>query len=100
MVAMSATASLFPVSSPKPHSGAKTSDKLGGEPGSVDVHGIKTKSVNSGGMQVKANAQAPTEVNGSRSRIMNGFKTDDYSTSPAPKTFINQLLDWACFLLQ
>ncbi|MFS7945044.1 putative oleoyl-[acyl-carrier-protein] hydrolase [Helianthus anomalus] len=98
MVAMSATASLFPVSSPKPHSGAKTSDKLGGEPGSVDVRGIKTKSVNSGGMKVKANAQAPTEVNGSRSRIMNGFKTDDYSTSPAPRTFINQLPDWSMLL--
>ncbi|XP_076950736.1 palmitoyl-acyl carrier protein thioesterase, chloroplastic-like [Bidens hawaiensis] len=80
MVAMSATASLFPVSSPKPHCG------------------IKTKSLHSGGMQVKANAQAPAEVNGSKSRLINGFETDDYPTTHAPRTFINQLPDWSMLL--
>nr|GEV56137.1 chloroplast acyl-acylcarrier protein thioesterase B [Tanacetum cinerariifolium] len=37
--------------------GGKTGGGIKGVPSSVDVHGIKTKSVN-GGMQVKANAQA------------------------------------------
>ncbi|CAH1433186.1 unnamed protein product [Lactuca virosa] len=99
MVATAATASLFPVSSPQPN-GAKTSGKLGGVPDNLDVRGIKTKSVNSGsnGMQVKANAQAPTEVNGSRVRLMNGIKTDDNLTSQAPRTFINQLPDWSMLL--
>ncbi|KAD5317724.1 hypothetical protein R6Q59_033053 [Mikania micrantha] len=98
MVALGATASLFPVSSPKPHSGAKTSGELGGGPGSVEVRGIKTKSIKSGGMQVKANAQAPTEVNGSRARVMNNIKTDDNLTSHSPRTFINQLPDWSMLL--
>ncbi|XP_024966610.1 palmitoyl-acyl carrier protein thioesterase, chloroplastic-like isoform X2 [Cynara cardunculus var. scolymus] len=74
MVAMAATASLFPVSSPQPHSGTKTS----------------------GGLQVKANAQAPAEVNGTRVRTM--IKTDDNSTSHVPRTFINQLPDWSMLL--
>ncbi|KAI3771560.1 hypothetical protein L6452_02725 [Arctium lappa] len=96
MVATAATASLFPVSSPQPHSGTKTSGKLGGVPDSVDVRGIKTKSVTSGGLQVKANAQAPAEVNGTRVRTM--IKTDDNSTSHVPRTFINQLPDWSMLL--
>lgn len=99
MVATAATASLFPVSSPQPHSGAKTSGKLGSEPSSVDLRGVKTKLVNSGGMQVKANTQAPAEVNGSRVRVMTGIKTEDNSTShAAPRTFINQLPDWSMLL--
>lgn len=95
MVATAATASLFNISSPQPNSGAKTSGKLGGAPGNVDVRGIKSKSVSSGGMQVRANAQAPAEVNGSSVRVMNGVKTDD---SHAPRTFINQLPDWSMLL--
>ncbi|KAL4571548.1 hypothetical protein LXL04_018309 [Taraxacum kok-saghyz] len=100
MVATAATASLFPVSSPQPN-GAKSSGNLRGVPDSVDVRKIKTKSVTSGGnMQVKANAQAPTEVNGTRVRLMNGsIKTDDSNlTSHAPRTFINQLPDWSMLL--
>uniref|UniRef100_A0A1L3KPW3 Acyl-[acyl-carrier-protein] hydrolase n=1 Tax=Carthamus tinctorius TaxID=4222 RepID=A0A1L3KPW3_CARTI len=95
MVATAATASLFPVSSPQPHSGTKKSGKLGGVPDGVDVRGIKTKSVTSGGLQVKA-AQAPAEVNGTRVRPM--IKTDDNSTSHVPRTFINQLPDWSMLL--
>ncbi|XP_071697500.1 palmitoyl-acyl carrier protein thioesterase, chloroplastic-like [Rutidosis leptorrhynchoides] len=98
MVATAATASLFPVSSPKPNSGSKTSGNLGGGPCSVDVRGIKSKDVNSGFMQVKANAQAPADVNGSRVRVMNGVKTDDNLNSNAPRTFINQLPDWSMLL--
>ncbi|KAI3811122.1 hypothetical protein L1987_20839 [Smallanthus sonchifolius] len=98
MAAAAATASLFPVSSPKPHSGGKTSGKHGNESCSVEMRGIKTKSVNSGGIQVKADAQAPTEVNGSRTRVMNGLKTDDSSASHGQRTFINQLPDWSMLL--
>nr|GEX01338.1 acyl-ACP thioesterase [Tanacetum cinerariifolium] len=57
MVATAAIASLFLVSSPQPNSGGKTGGGIKGVPSSVDVHGIKRKSVN-GGMQVKENAQA------------------------------------------
>nr|GEX00382.1 acyl-ACP thioesterase [Tanacetum cinerariifolium] len=57
MVATAAIAPLFPVSSPQPNSRGKTGGGIKGVPSSVDVHRIKTKSVNRG-MQVKANAQA------------------------------------------
>lgn len=97
MVATAATASLFPVSSPQPNSGGKTGGSIKGVPSSVDVRGIKSKSVN-GGMQVKANAQAPAEVNGTRVRSVNGVKTDDSFASHAPRTFINQLPDWSMLL--
>ncbi|KAK9055072.1 hypothetical protein SSX86_026152 [Deinandra increscens subsp. villosa] len=98
MVATAATASMFPVSSPEPHSGAKKSGKHGNEPGSVDVRRIKTKSVNSGGIQVKHKSQAPKEVNRSKIHVMNDLKTDDNSTSHAPRTFMNQLPDWSMLL--
>nr|GEV60881.1 acyl-ACP thioesterase [Tanacetum cinerariifolium] len=48
MVATAAIASLFPVSSPQPNSGGKTGGGIKGVPSSVDVRGIKTKSVNGG----------------------------------------------------
>ncbi|KAI3801894.1 hypothetical protein L1987_30011 [Smallanthus sonchifolius] len=62
------------------------------------MRGIKTKSVSSGGIQVKANAQGPTEENGSRTRVMNGLRTDDSCASHGPRTFINQLPDWSMLL--
>lgn len=99
MVATAATASLFPVSSPQPDSGAKNSGKHGSGLGSVDVRGIKTKSGSSGSLQVKANAQAPAKVNGSRIGVMDGLKIDDNpSSAAAPRTFINQLPDWSMLL--
>ncbi|KAF5805287.1 putative oleoyl-[acyl-carrier-protein] hydrolase [Helianthus annuus] len=98
MVATTASASLFPVTWPKPHSGAGTFGKVGNEPGSVDMRGNKMKSVNSGGMQVKANSQAPTEVNGSKKRVINGLKTAENLISHAPRTVINQLPDWSVLL--
>lgn len=98
MVATAATASLFPVSSPQPDSGAKNSGKHGGGLGSVDLRGIKSKSTSSNGIQVKTNAQAPTKVNGTRIGVMDGLKGDDNSSSAAPRTFINQLPDWSMLL--
>lgn len=98
MVATAATASLFPISSPQPDSSAKNSGNHGGGLGSVDMHGIKKKSSSSVGLQVKANAQAPTKVNGTRIGVMDGLKTDDNQTSASPRTFINQLPDWSMLL--
>ena len=97
MVATAATASLFPISSSQPESGDKNSGKHGGGLGSVDMHGMKTKSR---GLQVKTNAQAPTKVNGTRIGVMDGLnlKNDDNPTSTAPRTFINQLPDWSMLL--
>ncbi|KAI7742392.1 LOW QUALITY PROTEIN: hypothetical protein M8C21_033278, partial [Ambrosia artemisiifolia] len=95
MVATAATASLFPVSSPKPHSGAGRSGNAGNVLGVIDMRGNKTKYVNSAGMQVKANSQASAE---SRKRVINVLKTDDNSTSHASRTVINQLPDWSVLL--
>lgn len=97
MVATAATASLFPITSPQPESGANNYGKHGCGMGSVDVRGIKKKS-GSSGLQVKTNAQAPTKVNGTRMGVMDGLKTDDNSSSAAPRTFINQLPDWSMLL--
>ncbi|XP_071737239.1 palmitoyl-acyl carrier protein thioesterase, chloroplastic-like [Rutidosis leptorrhynchoides] len=97
MVATAATASLFPISSPNSDSGGKNSGNHGNGPGSVDVRGINIKKSASSGLQVKTNAQAPTKVNGTRIGVMDGLKTDD-SSSPAPRTFINQLPDWSMLL--
>lgn len=95
MVATAATSAFLPVPSPG-DSGSKTSGKQGSMLGSVDVQGVKTKS--SGRLQVKASAQAPTKVNGTRVGVMDGFKTDDIATSAPPRTFINQLPDWSMLL--
>uniref|UniRef100_O04794 Acyl-[acyl-carrier-protein] hydrolase n=1 Tax=Garcinia mangostana TaxID=58228 RepID=O04794_GARMA len=84
MVATAATSSFFPLTSP-------SGDAKSGNPGkgSVSFGSMKSKSAaSSRGLQVKANAQAPTKINGS---------TDD-AQLPAPRTFINQLPDWSMLL--
>ncbi|KAI9125689.1 hypothetical protein K1719_003107 [Acacia pycnantha] len=95
MVATAATSSFFPVTSPSPDSGAKAA-KLGG--GLVNLGGLKSKSTTHGGLKVKANAQAPTKVNGSKVTSVEGTKHDDNLPSPARRTFINQLPDWSMLL--
>ncbi|KAM1061798.1 hypothetical protein ACFX14_026125 [Malus domestica] len=93
MVATSATASFFPVSSPNSDSSAKNA-KLG----SANL-GLKSKSA-SGGLQVKANAQAPSKINGTSvglATVESGKHGDDISSPPA-RTFINQLPDWSVLL--
>ncbi|KAK4265152.1 hypothetical protein QN277_026239 [Acacia crassicarpa] len=95
MVATAAASSFFPVASPSPDSGAKAA-KLGGGP--VSLGGLKSKSKTHGGLQVKANAQAPTKVHGSKVTSTEGTKHDDNMPSPAPRTFINQLPDWSMLL--
>ncbi|CAL5401288.1 unnamed protein product [Camellia sinensis] len=91
MVATAATSAFFPVASLPPDSGAKTSSKLGGPPANVDARGIKSKSAATGGLQVKANAQAPSKVNGTKVGVMEGLKSEDDSPSLHQRTFINQL---------
>ncbi|KAL6974346.1 Palmitoyl-acyl carrier protein thioesterase, chloroplastic [Sarracenia purpurea var. burkii] len=98
MVATAATSAFFPVASSPPESGAKTSSKLGGVPANVDARGIKSKSSSTGNLQVKANAQAPSKVNGTKIGVMEGLKNEDNVQSPPPRTFINQLPDWSMLL--
>ncbi|TKY73229.1 Palmitoyl-acyl carrier protein thioesterase [Spatholobus suberectus] len=93
MVATAATASFFPV--PKPDSGKPT--KLGGDPATLG--GLKPKQGSCGGLQVKANAQAPPKINGT---VVENVKVEDdlpsSSLSRSPRTFINQLPDWSMLL--
>uniref|UniRef100_W6CRX8 Acyl-[acyl-carrier-protein] hydrolase n=1 Tax=Vernicia fordii TaxID=73154 RepID=W6CRX8_VERFO len=96
MVATAATSSFFPV--PSPSADAKSA-KIGS--GSTSLGGIKSKSASSGGLQVKANAQAPPKINGSTVEFttpMENVKKEDDMPSPPPRTFINQLPDWSMLL--
>lgn len=91
MVASAATSSFFPVTSPSPDSGAK-STKLGG-----GLRGLKSKSTTSGVLQVKANAQAPPKINGVTTSL-ESVKHENDTPSSSPRTFINQLPDWSMLL--
>ncbi|CAK7334866.1 unnamed protein product [Dovyalis caffra] len=96
MVATAATSSFFPVPS---LSGDAKSSKVGS--GSSSLGGIKSKSAPSGALQVKANAQAPPKINGSPVGLTTSVETvknEDFVSSPAPRTFINQLPDWSMLL--
>lgn len=97
MVATAATSAFYPVPSSSSEFGAKN-NKIGG--GSGNLGGIKSKSVPSGSLQVKTNAQAPSKVNGSSTGLstsVGGKGGDDFSSSH-PRTFINQLPDWSMLL--
>ncbi|GLT49362.1 hypothetical protein SLA2020_229290 [Shorea laevis] len=89
MVATAASSAFFPVTSSSPDTSVKNM-KIGG--GSVNLGGNKSKSRS---LQVKANAQAPPKINGTR---VEGLKTEDDAPSPPPRTFINQLPDWSMLL--
>lgn len=96
MVATAATSSFFPV--PSSSAGAK-STKTGSGPASLS--GIKSKSASSGGLLVKANAQAPPRINGSTvgfTTSVQNVKNEDDMPSPPPRTVINQLPDWSMLL--
>lgn len=96
MAGMAAASGLFSVvGSMTTDSGGKTT---GSVPASVDTRGIRKKSVSSRGL-VKTNVQAPSKINGTRVGVMEGLKTDDeFTSSPPPRTFINQLPDWSMLL--
>lgn len=98
MTATGATSAFLRIASSASES---TPGKIGGNlPTSVDARGNSAKSKPaSPGMKVKANAQAPTKVNGSKVGLMDGLKFEsDVTHSPAPRTFINQLPDWSMLL--
>ncbi|KAK7281377.1 hypothetical protein RIF29_09322 [Crotalaria pallida] len=68
----SAGTSIFPVTLPSPHSGAKGSEFRGGR---KSLGGLKSKHVSFGCLQVKASAQAPSKVNGTvvTTTVQEGF---------------------------
>ena len=98
MVATAATSAFLPIASSASESSGKISGKIGGVPASVDPRSIstKSKSTSSGRLQVKASAQAPPKVNGTKVGMMDSLKTED--VSPQGRTFINQLPDWSMLL--
>lgn len=95
MVATAATSAFFAV--PSPDSIAKTTRPGNGV---ASVGPMKSKSA-SVGLQMKANAQALPKINGSSvglTTFPDIKKTEDGTSSPPPRTFINQLPDWSMLL--
>lgn len=94
MMAATAASSFFPLSS-----SPSTKTSRNGGPDSVETRAIKPKTSSSGGLRVKASAQATPKINGTKVGI-ECPKDEDYvqTTSPAPRTFINQLPDWSMLL--
>lgn len=95
MVATAATSAFFAV--PSPDSIAKTTRPGNGV---ASVGPMKSKSA-SVGLQMKANAQALPKINGSSVGLKTFpgiVKTEDGTSSPPPRTFINQLPDWSMLL--
>uniref|UniRef100_A0A2N9H9D0 Acyl-[acyl-carrier-protein] hydrolase n=1 Tax=Fagus sylvatica TaxID=28930 RepID=A0A2N9H9D0_FAGSY len=94
MVATATTCAFIPVPSPSPDPGTKPT-KL------ANLGGMKSKSASSGGLQVKANAQAPPKINGNSVGLMapvESVKHEVETSSPPPRTFINTLPDWSMLL--
>ncbi|XP_073307515.1 palmitoyl-acyl carrier protein thioesterase, chloroplastic-like [Primulina huaijiensis] len=101
MVAAAATHAFLPVVSPTSDSSGKPLGKFGGSiVASVDGrgNGLSSKSPSLGNLRVRANAQIPPKVNGSKVGVMDGFETDEVTPSSPPRTFINQLPDWSMLL--
>ncbi|XP_043702007.1 palmitoyl-acyl carrier protein thioesterase, chloroplastic-like [Telopea speciosissima] len=98
MVASAATSAFFPVAQA---SSGRTSAMLGGGSDNLDTRGIKSKTASSGGLQVKASAQAPPKINGTTVGLTaptEVLKNEDEISSSHPRTFINQLPDWSVLL--
>ncbi|KAJ8640599.1 hypothetical protein MRB53_017293 [Persea americana] len=96
MVATAAASAFFPVGAPATSSA--TSAKASMMPDNLDARGIKPKPASSSGLQVKANAHASPKINGSKVSTETLKGEDTLTSSPAPRTFINQLPDWSMFL--
>ncbi|KAF9619284.1 hypothetical protein IFM89_006471 [Coptis chinensis] len=93
MVATAATAAFFPVVS----SSTKAAMKGGSD--NLETRGINSSKPASlsGGLKVKANAQASPKINGTITYPP--AKNEEMSTSSVPaRTFINQLPDWSVLL--
>ncbi|CAJ1975429.1 unnamed protein product [Sphenostylis stenocarpa] len=91
MVATAVSASFIPVV-PSPDSGK--GKHLGDS--SANLRGLKPRHGLCGGLQVKANAQAPPKVN-TTVKVEEDLPSSS-SLSHAPRTFINQLPDWSMLL--
>ncbi|XP_068652201.1 palmitoyl-acyl carrier protein thioesterase, chloroplastic-like [Aristolochia californica] len=99
MAASAAASAFFPITSSSSTTSSKTSMKLAGGPDNLDARGIKPKSASTGGLQVKANAQASPKINGTKVGLaLESAKDEDSAPSPPPRTFINQLPDWSMLL--
>ncbi|XXG63737.1 hypothetical protein AAC387_Pa05g1852 [Persea americana] len=96
MVATASVSAFFPVGAPATSSA--TSAKASMMPDNLDARGIKPKPASSSGLQVKANAHASPKINGSKVSTETLKGEDTLTSSPAPRTFINQLPDWSMFL--
>ncbi|KAL9685722.1 hypothetical protein QQ045_023173 [Rhodiola kirilowii] len=92
-----ATAAIFPTVSSSLESNSGTSSK--GRGGFVN---LKPSSTSSGGLKLKATAQAPSKLGGASSGLTShkeNLKSDGWvSSSSSPRTFINQLPDWSMLL--
>uniref|UniRef100_D2E6T0 Acyl-[acyl-carrier-protein] hydrolase n=1 Tax=Macadamia tetraphylla TaxID=512563 RepID=D2E6T0_9MAGN len=97
MVAAAASSAFFPIAQA---SSGKKSMVLGGGSDNLDSQGIKSKfASSSGGLHVKTNAQAPPKINGTSVGLATEvLKKEDATSSPPPRTFINQLPDWSVLL--
>ncbi|XP_068647475.1 palmitoyl-acyl carrier protein thioesterase, chloroplastic-like [Aristolochia californica] len=97
MATTAAASAFFPITSSSSMPSSKTSMKLAGGPGNLDARGIKPKSASTGGLHVKANAQASPKINGTKVALESA-RDEDTAPSPPPRTFINQLPDWSMLL--
>ncbi|KAJ6810554.1 palmitoyl-acyl carrier protein thioesterase, chloroplastic-like [Iris pallida] len=110
MVASVAASAFFPVPSSSSSSSSSSltgsakpsSISLAKGPDALDARGLVAKPAsNSGGLQVKVNAQATTRINGSKVGLkIDTNKLEDTPSIPssAPRTFYNQLPDWSVLL--
>ncbi|KAG6469504.1 palmitoyl-acyl carrier protein thioesterase, chloroplastic-like [Zingiber officinale] len=95
MVASVAASAFFPAPSSSSIASCKASRSINESPESLSVRGIVAKPASSSGaVQVKAHAQAPPKVNGTKVSLKVESQINEEAPS-APRTFYNQLPDWS-----
>ncbi|XP_074567253.1 palmitoyl-acyl carrier protein thioesterase, chloroplastic-like [Curcuma longa] len=95
MVASVAASAFFPAPSSSSVASCKASRSINETPESLSVRGIVAKPASSSGaLQVKAHAQAPPKVNGTKVSLKVESQINEEAPS-APRTFYNQLPDWS-----
>ncbi|KAG6473831.1 palmitoyl-acyl carrier protein thioesterase, chloroplastic-like [Zingiber officinale] len=96
MVASVAASAFFPVPSSSSVVSSKASRAINETPESLGVRGIVAKPASSSGaMQVKAHAQAPPKVNGTKVVLKSESHTIEEEAPSSSRTFYNQLPDWS-----
>ncbi|KAK1398856.1 Acyl-[acyl-carrier-protein] hydrolase [Heracleum sosnowskyi] len=94
---MFATAStaFFSISPLSDASTVKPDGSVCGLSATAHIRGIRQKIVSYKILQIRADAQTPPKVNGTRVVVRNGLKSDEnISCSPPPRAFLKQLPDW------